>query len=218
MRLSPAALAILSLVACGGGTPVPQSDTGSTGAPPPLPAVSSGSKFDLTLECHGCLSGGSEDTCPSASTDIDTLTGDVKRTAVDAVGVKYTGLMTRTTRVRLCEATTIREERQLCMGDLNGHGTFLVTITVPLRGHDDENASVVMKPDHDVHAAVDGVCDSLDNAAVKADYEDGDTLYFETTNGPAGRVLPTGYLVPGTWSQSRRDPDTGYKLVVTAVP
>jgi len=184
------------------------------------PAVTSPTRFDVTLEFHGAwgLMTEANGTCPGATGGTDTLTGKVARTGVSDAGIEYSGLLTRTTSVGLCETKETADGTRWCVAEINGGGTFLVTITIPVRGRNNENASVEMKPDHSVQAQVGGHCDSLDNAAEKHDYEDGDTLYFETENHAAARVLPTGGLVPGTWWQSRRDPGTGYKLVVAAVP
>jgi hypothetical protein len=217
---SVASLAFLTLAACGSGGPVPQSNTSGSRASTPPAGASSATRLNITLESHGAwgLLTEADGTCPGATGGIDTLTGIVTLTEIGVDGIKYSGELKRTTHVGLCETRDTPDGTKWCAGDLNGHGPFLVNVTVPLSGHDNENASVEMKPGHGAHADVAGHCDSLDNGAVKADYEDGDTLYFETANHAASRVLPTGGLVPGTWSQSRRDPDTGYKLVVTAVP
>jgi hypothetical protein len=184
------------------------------------PAPSSPTRFNVTLEFHGVwgLVTEANGACPGATGGTDTLTGSVTKTGVSDEGIEYSGRLTRTTGVALCETRETATGTRWCVGGVTGHGTFLVTITIPLDGHDNENASVVMEPDSNVHADVDGNCDSLDNAGVKADYEDGDTLYFETANHAAARVLPTGGLVPGTWWQTRRDPTSGYKLVVAVVP
>ena len=156
--------------------------------------------------------------CPGVTAGTDRLTGIVTRTHVSDDGIEYSGRLTRTTGVGLCETKETATGTKWCIGGITGSGTFLVTITIPLRGRDNESASLVMTPGPGAHADVDGHCDSLDNAEVKADYEDGDALYFETANQAAAGVLPTGGLVPGTWWQTRRDRAGGYKLVVAAVP
>ena len=222
MRHSLASVALLSLVACGGGAPVPQGGAkGGNASGPGAPAsVSSATRFKLTLEGRGAWGFVSDasGTCLGATGGSDKLDGDVTLSGIDETGAKYVGRLKRATKVQLCETNETADGTKWCVGDLDGSGTFRVTITVPPRGRDNENASVVLEPDAGVKANVAGGCDSLDKGAVKADYEDGDTLYFETANHAAARVMPTGGLVPGSWSQSRHDPDTGYKLVVAAVP
>lgn len=186
-----------------------------------LPASSSPARFQVTLEYRGVwgLITEANGTCPGVPPGTDRLTGIVERTGAGDEGIEYTGRLARTTSVGLCEATETADATRWCAGEINGGGRFLVIITIPLRGHDNQEASVEMKPDLNVHAQVGGRCDSLDNAAEADDYEDGDTLHFETANHAAAGVLPTGGLVPGTWWQTRRAaPDRGYKLVVVAVP
>jgi hypothetical protein len=183
-------------------------------------AASPPTRFDVTLEFHGVwgLLTEANGTCPGGTGGTDTLTGIVTSKDVSDDGIEYSGRLKRSTSVALCETRETDTGTKWCLGDITGGGTFLVTITIPLRGRDNENASVVMTPVVGVHAAVAGNCDSLDNAEVKANYEDGDTLYFETANHAAAGVLPTGGLVPGTWWQTRHDRAGGYKLVVSAVP
>lgn len=226
MRLPLASLALLSLIACGGGAPGVTNSGGPSAPPAPAPPPTQFNRFTVTLTAHGAwgLTTEADGTCPDAGRGTDTLTGEVVRIGVDDEGVRYSGRLTRTTHVGLCETRETGDGTAWCPAALDGSGAFLVVITIPLRGRDNENASVVMKPDLNAkklelaHADVSGNCDSLDNGDVKADYEDGDTLYFETANHAAARVMPTGGLVPGSWSQSRHDPDTGYKLGVAAVP
>jgi hypothetical protein len=181
------------------------------------PAPSSSGRYRVTLEFHGVwgLANEANGTCPGVTPGTDILTGIVERSGASDEGIEYAGALARTTHVGLCEASETADGTRWCAGEINGGGTFRVIITIPPRGRDNENASVAMKPDVNVHAQVGGTCDSLDNAGVADDYEDGDTLYFETSNHAAGRVPPTGGLAIGTFFQTRRiEPDRGYMLKV----
>jgi len=157
----------------------------------------------------------------------DTLTGTVEgfenaSRSDDGAGIRYEGVLTRTTDVGLCESTEGPSGTLWCGGHLNGGGAFKVTITVPDIEQDNEEAAIVLSPaSSSAGATVTGTCDSLDNAAVAADYKAGDTLYFETANASGTGLLPTGGLQPGTYGQTRRlapgDPGH-YTLRVQQVP
>ena len=123
----------------------------------------------------------------------------------DGEGIRYEGVLTRTTDVGLCESTEGPSGTLWCGGQLQGGGAFKVTITVPDRDADNEDAAIVLSPaSPTAGATVTGNCDSLDNAAVAADYKAGDTVYFETANAPGTGLVSTGGLQPGTYGQTRR--------------
>jgi hypothetical protein len=137
-------------------------------------------------------------------------------------GVQYTGVLTRTTTVGLCEAKDTPSATEWCAGHLSGGGPFRVTITVPPIDGDNEQARVKLEPQGmAVWATVSGSCSSLENAAVATQYRSEDSIYFETVNALGTKLMPTGRLSRGTYVQTSRSAPgdlSGYTLTVVRVP
>jgi hypothetical protein len=191
-----------------------------------------GTRFTVTLRFHGVwgLLTEANGTCPGTTPGDDTLTGIVEPAGSDDEGVRYTGSLARTTNVDLCEVRDTSDGDQWCKGNIKGGGRFTVTITIPPRGRDNENASVALAPGPRcppgttapvcVWARVEGQCQSLDNQSVAHDYTAGDTLYFETSNagGQSADLVQTGGLTQGRFKQTRRAAPGDPQYTLTVVP
>lgn len=126
--------------------------------------------------------------------------------------VQYTGVLTRTTNIGLCEVKQTSAGDEWCAGHLNGGGSFKVTITVPAQGNDNEEARVVLQPEGAMtaYATVSGACTTLDNGELAADCRSGDAIQFETSgDGSSGSVFPTGRLAVGSFKQTTRSAPSG---------
>lgn len=139
--------------------------------------------------------------------------------------VEYEGVLSRESEVGLCETKDTASGTEWCSGHLSGKGPFKVTIKVPLVGNDSEQTRIAFEPDPTrimaVTASVNGACDSLDNAALAADYRSQNAIYFETIDASGLPLMPTGGLTRGTFLQTRHSQPGdagGYTLTVQPVP
>jgi hypothetical protein len=176
-------------------------------SPPP---AASGQAHNVTLEFQGYWGAYADhstgtDSCPGVAPGSDVLTGTVRgvEDELDEDGITYTGVLTRTTAIGLCEAKDTPDGARFCEGRLSGGGSFKVTIRMPAAGHDNEEATIALEPVGvmAVWVTVTGSCDSLDNAALEDDYRSPDAINFETTGTWS---LPPGKLVPGVYAQARQ--------------
>ena len=139
--------------------------------------------------------------------------------------VEYTGILARESEVGLCETKESADGTKWCSGHLSGKGPFRVSIKVPLSGNDSEQTRIEFETDPArlmaVTVSVSGACDTLDNAALAADYRSHDALYFETNDEPGSPLMPTGGLSRGTFLQTRHSQPGdlgGYTLTVQPLP
>ncbi len=186
-------------------------------------------RYTVTVEMHGGVWGSATETdgsCPGAAPGSDTLTGIVTGTEpalfialpcndpdflkqeneADEEDVVYTGVLTRTTSVDLCEVKDTSDGDKWCLGHLNGGGPVEVTILVPRQCRDNETLRVKMRPVPMAWAKAIGACSTLDNAELEAQYRSEDSIYFETSEDPKDRVPRTGRLFVGTSKRQERTP------------
>jgi hypothetical protein len=175
------------------------------------PLAPSDQAHNVTLEFQGYWGAYADhstgtDSCPGVEPGSDVLTGIVRgvEDELDEDGITYTGVLTRTTAIGLCEAKDTPDGTRFCGGRLSGGGSFKVTIRMPALGHDNEEATIELEPVGvmAVWVTVSGSCDSLDNAEVEDDYRSADAIHFETTGSSS--ALPPGKLVPGLFTQARQ--------------